>query len=95
MTEAANVNTQDFEVTVGEVELEFKVTRADYNKLVNQLGPGNKINAFHNFLASTVTDGGKPTLLKVLAENPGSEIAIGSDIYEAYTPDLQVTVKKR
>ncbi|WP_226648129.1 putative phage tail assembly chaperone [Microbulbifer variabilis] len=93
--ETINENTQDFDVSVEGQDIEFKVTRSDYNKLVNQLGPGNKVNAFHNFLVSTVTEEGKPALLKVLADKPGSEIAIGSDIYEAYTPDLKVTVKKR
>ncbi|WHI46806.1 putative phage tail assembly chaperone [Microbulbifer sp. VAAF005] len=88
-------NTQGFEVTIDGSEVLFKVTRNDYNKLVNQLGPGNKVNAFHNFLVSTVSDEGKQALLKVLADRPGSEVAIGSGIYEAYTPDLQVTVKKR
>ncbi|WHI45039.1 putative phage tail assembly chaperone [Microbulbifer sp. VAAF005] len=95
MANATNENTQEFEVTIDGNEVQFKVTRSDYNKLVNQLGPGNKVNAFHNFLVSTVTDEGKQTLLKVLTDMPGSEIAIGTDIYEAYTPDLQVTVKKR
>lgn len=95
---AANVednNTQEFDITVGEKDLKFVVTREAYNKLVNNLGPGNKVSAFHNFLVATVTDDNKKALTELLKATPGSEVAIGSSIYEAYTPDLDVTVKKR
>ncbi|BBM04167.1 putative phage tail assembly chaperone [Microbulbifer sp. GL-2] len=92
--EITDENTQDFNAHIEGQDFVFKVTRGEYNSLVNVLGPGNKVNAFHNFLVSTVSDDGKEALVKILANKPGSEITIGTNIYEAYTPDLNVVVKK-
>ncbi|WP_444901694.1 putative phage tail assembly chaperone [Microbulbifer sp. SSSA007] len=92
--EADGENTQDFSTRVEGQYFNFKVTRSDYNSLLNALGPGNKVNAFHNFLVDTVEDSSEAELLKILAAKPGSEIAIGTPIFDAYTPDLKVTVKK-
>ncbi|MFA0810850.1 putative phage tail assembly chaperone [Microbulbifer epialgicus] len=93
--ESVDENTQEFNTFIEGQSFKFKVTRTKYNSLLNALGPGNKVNAFHNFLVDTVEDGGEAELLKILAAKPGSEIGIGTPIFDAYTPDLKVTVKKR
>lgn len=92
---ASKTNSQHLEVTVGDNTINFQVTRESYNKLINKLGPNNKVAPMHNFLVETVQDEDKAALLEVLAAVPGAEVNIGGELVEAYSPDLEISVKKR
>ncbi|MFC6633531.1 putative phage tail assembly chaperone [Microbulbifer taiwanensis] len=95
MPAKTNNNAQIIELTIGDKEITFEVTRDQYNKLINKLGPNQKVAPMHNFLVETVRDENKPALLEILADYPGSEVGIGGELVEAYSPDLQIAVKKR
>ncbi|MCX2834455.1 putative phage tail assembly chaperone [Microbulbifer thermotolerans] len=95
MAAKSNSNQQTIELTIGDKEITFEVTREQYNKLINKLGPNQKVAPMHNFLVETVRDEDKPALLEILANYPGSEVDICGELMEAYSPDLQIAVKKR
>ena len=72
----------------------FDVTRDAYNRLINTMTPNNKTGPLHNFLVATVRDQNREALAELLATTPGAEIALGGALFEAYSPDLDVVVKK-
>ncbi|WP_444894911.1 putative phage tail assembly chaperone [Microbulbifer sp. SSSA005] len=92
---AEDKNTQVIEVTVGDKEFVFNVTRSDYNKYINSVVPNSKVAPSHNFLVNTVQPEDKAELVGVLKTSPGAEVQIAGAVLEEYIPDLAITAKKR
>lgn len=87
-------NEQVFDIEAGGKEFKFTVNRDSYNKYVNAISQKEKVAPSHNFLMMTVDEKQKADLREVLAQNPGAEVEIAGGIYEAYTPDIGLVVKK-
>lgn len=87
-------NEQTFDIEAGGKEFKFTVNRDSYNKYVNGINQKDKVAPSHNFLMMTVDDKQRATLKEVLANNPGAEVEIAGGLYEAYTPDIGLVVKK-
>ena len=87
-------NQQQFELTIQEQDYRFTVGREDYNKYINSVTQKNKVAPSHNFLIETVDDDCKAALKTLLQETPGADVSIASELMEAYTPDLNIAVKK-
>lgn len=87
-------NEEKIDVSVGDVDLAFVVNRASYNKYINSITPKDKVAPSHNFLMTTVADECKVALKDILAKKPGSEVQIAGAVLEAYTPDLDIVVKR-
>ena len=94
MAAKANSNTQKIELTVNGEAITFEVTRESYNRLINTMGPGQKVAPMHNFLMSTVIDDDKKKLADLLAQHPGAEVTLGGELFENYSSDLDVVAKK-
>jgi len=80
-------------LTINGKDITFKVGMDDYNKLVNEMTPTNKVSPAHNFLMRTVEDGSKDDL-KELLKLPGAAVEILGQVVGEYVPDLQITVGK-
>lgn len=87
-------NEQKFEIEAAGKKFKFTVGRDTYNKYINSMNTKDKVAPSHNFLMSIIDDTQRAELRQVLKENAGSEIEIAGAIYEAYTPDLGIVVKK-
>jgi len=94
MSQVAKKNLQQFNVTVLGADLTFNIGREDYNKYINSVTQKEKVAPSHNFLVNTIAHENAEALKSILADNPGSEIQIASDLLEEYTPDLGIVVKK-
>ena len=81
-------------LTVGTVELNFTVAPEDYNQLLNELMPSNKVAPNHNFAMRTVDAGSKDELKKLFENNPGAAVQIGGALATEFAPALEITVKK-
>ncbi|WP_299594338.1 putative phage tail assembly chaperone [uncultured Microbulbifer sp.] len=93
--EVQDGNTQTIEVSVGDKEFSFHVTREAYNKYLNSITPTSKVAPSHNFLVSTVDADDKEALVALVKAMPGAEVQLAGAVLEAYTPDLAITAKKR
>ena len=74
-------------------DYQFDVSREAYSKYINSIKPDSKIAPSHNFLTTTVNKAQKEQLSELL-KNPANTMAIASELIEAYTPDLDIVVKK-
>lgn len=87
-------NEHVFNIEAGGKEFKFTVNRDSYNKYVNSMTQKDKVAPSHNFLMMTVDQKQKAELREVLEQNPGAEVEIAGGIYEEYTPDIGLVVKK-
>lgn len=87
-------NEQSFDIQASGKEFKFTVNRDSYNKYLNAISQKEKVAPSHNFLMMTVCEKQKADLREVLAQNPGAEVEIAGGLYEAYTPDIGLVVKK-
>lgn len=95
MSKAKDLNNQEIVVTIGNQELNFTVSREDYNRYINGVMPNNKVAPANNFCIATVSDESKGALKEILSNTPGSEVQIAAAVLEEYMPDLEITAKKR
>ncbi len=91
-----NNNEKEIVLEIGDVDVEFVVTRELYNRYLNSLsGSRDKVTASHNFLMGVVGDKSKTALKDHISKTPGSEMDIVGLIISEYTPDTGIRVKKR
>ena len=95
MNKTKDLNSQQIDVTVGNQELNFTVSREDYNRYINGVMPNNKVAPANNFCIATVSDESKSALKVILSNTPGSDVQIAAAVLEEYMPDLEITAKKR
>ncbi|ENP7379784.1 putative phage tail assembly chaperone [Vibrio parahaemolyticus] len=81
-------------LTVGDVDITFVPTEADYNDYMNALAQGEIVNSAHNFLMNTVTEESKEAFRELTNDNPGAAIQVVGEVLKEYTPKLQIKVKK-
>ncbi|WP_146453917.1 putative phage tail assembly chaperone [Vibrio splendidus] len=81
-------------LTVGETDLEFIPTPAEYDEAQNTTMQGDISAAAHNFLMSCVSDGSKDALRDITNENAGAATQIYGALLKEYTPKLVISVKK-
>ncbi|EJO9909249.1 hypothetical protein C1S86_11215 [Vibrio parahaemolyticus] len=81
-------------LTVGEVDLEFIPTPAEYDEAQNTTMQGDISGAAHNFLMSCVSEESKDALREITKENPGAATQIYGAVLKEYTPKLTISVKK-
>ncbi|TOG87949.1 hypothetical protein CGI91_18805 [Vibrio parahaemolyticus] len=81
-------------LTVGEVDLEFIPTPAEYDEAQNTTMQGDISGAAHNFLMSCVSEESKDALREITKENLGAATQIYGAVLKEYTPKLTISVKK-
>ncbi|EJA7355678.1 putative phage tail assembly chaperone [Vibrio parahaemolyticus] len=81
-------------LTVGEVDLEFIPTPAEYDEAQNTTMQGDISGAAHNFLMSCVSEESKDALREITKANPGAATQIYGAVLKEYTPKLTISVKK-
>ena len=81
-------------LTVGDADITFVPTEADYNDYMSALAQGEIVNSAHNFLMNTVTEESKEVFRELTNENPGAAIQVVGEVLKEYTPKLQIKVKK-
>ncbi len=84
---------QKIVLDVNDVELNFDVNVAAYNKFQNTSTMVNKIQPATNFLMNVVDDSDKKKLKEFLLQ-PGAAMYIVSAIVDEYQPEFNITVKK-
>ncbi len=87
-------NNQTIDITVGETDYTFNVTRDAYNRFINA-ATSKPVQAMTNFLTTTVTADQQAAFVELIKETPGAETQVFGAVIEEYTPDLGVVVKKR
>ncbi|MDX1300896.1 MULTISPECIES: putative phage tail assembly chaperone [Photobacterium] len=86
--------TKAIVLTIGEVELEFNPTPAEYDEAQNTIMQGDISSASHNFLMSCVSEGSKDALRDITKANAGAATQIYGAVLKEYTPKLSISVKK-
>ncbi|YP_009948792.1 putative tail assembly chaperone [Vibrio phage PV94] len=81
-------------LTIGNIDLSFTPTEADYGEYMTEVAQGDLVNASHNFVMSIVDEESKDALRDITKENPGAAMQITSEVLKEYTPKLQIKVKK-
>ncbi|MFG0887549.1 putative phage tail assembly chaperone [Vibrio sp. CJQ_6] len=81
-------------LTVGNTDITFVPTEADYNDYMNALAQGEIVTSAHNFLMNAVTDESKDAFRELTNDNPGAAIQVVGEVLKEYTPKLQIKVKK-
>ena len=79
---------------VGEQELSFNPTEADYGEYMAEVAQGEVVNASHNFLVNIVDEESKEALRDITKENPSAALQITGEVLKQYTPKLQIKIKK-
>jgi hypothetical protein len=90
-----NKNEQQLTLEIGEVEIDFKVTRDIFNKYTNEIQTTDKVAPSHNFLMRCVENTSKDDLKTYIKENPGSELDLAGTLSSEFKPDTNIVVKKR
>jgi len=90
-----DLNAQTIDITMGDTEFTFNVTREKYNKYLNAVTQSSKVAPSYNFLTTTVESEQQKDLMKFLQTTPGSEVQMAGAVLEEYTPDLGIVAKKR
>ncbi|WP_102794293.1 putative phage tail assembly chaperone [Bowmanella denitrificans] len=88
-------NVQALVILAAGLELNFTVDRDKFNKYTNEISTENKVAPSHNFLVRCVNSESKDDLLKIIDENPGSEIELANVLASDYKPDIGAVVKER
>lgn len=86
--------SRTIDLDIGEAEFSFTLTAQDVTKYFNAMTPTNKVAPAHNLLTGTVKQEQKAALKELLA-NPLMTMQIAGALLEEYSPDVEVTVKKR
>ncbi len=85
-------------VSVGDKELIFNVDVSDYNQLINEQMPNDKVAPIYNFLSRTVDNNCKKDFRDaVLVDGQPNGIVlmqIGGIVTEEMADNIQVVVKK-
>ncbi|MGL1097548.1 putative phage tail assembly chaperone [Vibrio vulnificus] len=81
-------------LTIGNIDLNFTPTEADYGEYMTEVAQGDLVNASHNFVMSIVDEESKDALRTITKENPGAAMQITGEVLKEYTPKLQIKVKK-
>ncbi|MGL1099054.1 putative phage tail assembly chaperone [Vibrio vulnificus] len=81
-------------LTIGNIDLSFTPTEADYGEYMTEVAQGDLVNASHNFVMSIVDEESKDALRDITKENPGAAMQITGEVLKEYTPKLQIKVKK-
>ncbi|EWS70125.1 hypothetical protein VN02_023490 [Vibrio vulnificus] len=81
-------------LTIGNIDLSFTPTEADYGEYMTEVAQGDLVNASHNFVMSIVDEESKDALRDITKENPGAALQITGEVLKQYTPKLQIKVKK-
>lgn len=81
-------------LTVGNTDIEFTPTPAEYDEAQNTILQGDASAAAHNFLMSCVSEGSKDELRNITNGNAGAAMQIYSAVLKEYTPKLVISVKK-
>ncbi|EKO3922793.1 putative phage tail assembly chaperone [Vibrio metschnikovii] len=81
-------------LTIGNIDLSFTPTEADYGEYMTEVAKGDLVNASHNFVMSIVDEESKDALRDITKENPGAAMQITGEVLKEYTPKLQIKVKK-
>ncbi|EID0059668.1 putative phage tail assembly chaperone [Vibrio vulnificus] len=81
-------------LTIGDIDLSFNPTEADYGEYMSEVAQGDFVNASHNFVMSIVDEESKDALREITKENPGAAMQITGEVLKEYTPKLQIKVKK-
>ncbi len=95
MSETTGTTDSIIDVTVGEGQIAFQISRTAYNKYINGLSPKNKTAPSRNFLINTVLPDDKAVLVALLNSAPGAEVELAGVVLDEYTPDLGFAAKKR
>lgn len=88
-----DLNNQSITVTIEGTDFTFDVTREAYNTFINSVS-GKTVNAMVNFLTSTVVQDHQDAFLKLIKSTPGVETDVFGIVFDAYTPDLDIQIKK-
>ena len=86
--------SKNIALTVGDTEIAFNPSAADYDEAQNTILQGDASSAAHNFLMSTVTAESKATLREMTQNNPGAAMQIYGHVIKEYAPKLTISVKK-
>ena len=81
-------------LTVGNADIEFNPTPAEYDEAQNTILQGDASAAAHNFLMSCVSEASKDELRNITNGNAGAAMQIYSAVLKEYTPKLVISVKK-
>lgn len=86
-------------IVVGTVELVFNVDHDDFNRLINEQDPGNKVGPTYNFLARTIAPESKDDLKRLCLTDSHQPkgllvLQIAGLITKELGADVEVSVKK-
>lgn len=81
-------------LTVGNTEIVFNPSPADYDEAQNTILQGDASSAAHNFIMSTVTAESKAALREITKSNAGAATQIYGHVIKEYAPKLTISVKK-
>ncbi|WP_433736421.1 putative phage tail assembly chaperone [Pseudomonas putida] len=85
---------REITLEVGDKEFTFALTPVDVSKYFNHLTQSNKVAPANNLLTQTVLQEQLASLRPLLA-NPVVTLQLAGALLEEYTPDIEITVKKR
>ncbi|MFA0085343.1 putative phage tail assembly chaperone [Vibrio sp. 10N.261.51.F12] len=81
-------------LTVGNTDIEFIPTPAEYDEAQNTILQGDASSAAHNFLMSCVSEDSKEALREITNNNAGAATQIYGAVLKEYAPKLAISVKK-
>lgn len=81
-------------LNVGDTEIGFNPTPADYDEAQNTLLTGDASGAAHNFLMSCVSESSRDALREITKANAGAATQIYAAVIKEYAPKLSISVKK-
>jgi len=81
-------------LTVGNTDIEFIPTPAEYDEAQNTILQGDASSAAHNFLMSCVSEDSKGALREITNNNAGAATQIYGAVLKEYAPKLAISVKK-
>lgn len=83
--------SKEITLTIDGTPIDFKVTTAHHERLINEMQPTFKVEPTHNFLIRSVTAESKEAL-KPFLENPTHVMAIGTQLMNKIVPTIEVEV---
>ncbi|SCY45941.1 putative phage tail assembly chaperone [Desulfoluna spongiiphila] len=78
-------------LTIDGTAIDFDVTPAHHERLINEMQPNEKVEPTHNFLVRCVAPESKEAL-KPFLENPTHVMAIGTHLINKVVPAIEVAV---
>ncbi len=80
-------------LAVGDTELPFNVTTADYNSFINEMKPDDKVAPATRLLRRTLTDKELRPKLDELCDC-GLAVELAGKLMDEFRPKLEIEVKK-